>query len=242
MEYILDEEDQELVENCEKVERRWDEEEMENLRIINERIREELGKQEENDDTDLDSPEDEFMRIVNKMRETEELNKEVESRVEEEEYIKNRDIDRLSKYDDNVFLYDYIENIEGNINTGDVPGTSAETSTGSANPSPAKRRRKRGATCYTQNKRRTVSPYYATPGLVGIFQTNMELSNIIFRLHFFKQSFVQIDNIFISREQDAVATAERKRVEEERSRMAMIQESGSKYVPNMYMCEIFKIK
>ena len=31
-------------------------------------------------------------------------------------------------------------------------------------------------------------------------------------------------------------TAERKRVEEERSRMALIQESGSKYVPKMYMC------
>ena len=70
----------------------------------------------------------------------------------------------------------------------------------------------------------------------------MELSNIIFHLHFFKQSFVQIDNVFISREQDTVATAERKGVEEERSRMAIIQESGSKYVPNMYMCEIFKIK
>ena len=45
------------MENCEKVERRWEEEEMENLRIINKRMREELGKQEENDDTDLDGPE-----------------------------------------------------------------------------------------------------------------------------------------------------------------------------------------
>ena len=212
MEYISDEEDRELVENCEKVERRLDEEEMENLRIINERIREELGKQEENDDADLDGPEDEFTLIVNEMHRTEELNKEVESRVEEEEYIKNRDIDMLSEYDDDVFLYDYIENIEGNIDTGDAPGTSADTSTGTANPSPTKRRRKRGATHYTQKKRRTVPPYYTTPGLVGIFQTNMELLNIIFHLHFFKQSFVQINNVFISREWDAVATVERKRV------------------------------
>ena len=44
---------------------------------------------------------------------------------------------------------------------------------------------------------------------------------------------------FYFREWDAVATAERKRVEEERSRMALIQESGSKYVANTYMCEIF---
>ena len=148
----------------------------------------------------------------------------------------------LSKYDDDVLLYDYVENIKGNIDTGDAPGTSAQTSSGTANSSPLKRRRKRGATHYTQKKRRTVPPYYATPGSVGIFWTNMELSNINFHLHFFKQSFVQIDNIFISRELDAVATAERKRVKEERSRMAMIQESGSKYVPNTYMCEIFKIK
>ena len=36
-----------------------------------------------------------------------------------------------------------------------------------------------------------------------------------------------------------MVTVERKTVEEERSRMALIQKSGSKYVPNMYMCEIF---
>ena len=90
MEYILDEENRELVENCEKVERRLEEEGMENLRIINERMRQELGKQEENYDTDLDGPDDEFTRIVNEMHETEELNKEVESRVEKEEYIKNK--------------------------------------------------------------------------------------------------------------------------------------------------------
>ena len=38
-----------------------------------------------------------------------------------------------------------------------------------------------------------------------------------------------------------MAIAERKRVEEERSRMALIQESGSKYVAHTYMCKkIFK--
>ena len=144
----------------------------------------------------------------------------------------------LSEYDDDVFLYDYIENIEGNIDTGDMPGTSAQTSTGTANPSPAKRRRKRGVTDYTQKKRRTVPPYYATPGSVGIFWTNIQLSNIIFHLHLFQTMFSTNWQRFYFRGWDAVATAERKRVEEERSRMALIQESGSKYVPNRYMCEI----
>ena len=59
------------------------------MKIINESIMEELGKKEEEDDTDLDCPEDEFMQIVNKMRVREQLNKEVELREEEEEYIKN---------------------------------------------------------------------------------------------------------------------------------------------------------
>ena len=79
----------------------------------------------------------------------------------------------LSKYDNDVFLYDYIEQIEGNINTRHVPGTSTQTSAGTANPSPAKRRRKRGVTHYTQKKRRTVPPYYTMQGSVGIFQTNI---------------------------------------------------------------------
>ena len=202
-------------------------------------MREELGKKEEEDDTDLDCPEDEFTHIVNKMRETEKLNKEVELREEEEEYIKNRDTELLSEYDDDVFLYDYIENIKENIDTGAMPGTSAQTSTGTANPSPVKSRRKRGATHYTQKKRRNVPPYYAMPGSVGIFRTNIELSNILFRLHFFQTMFSTNRQHFYFREWDAVATAERKRVEEERSRMALIQESGSKYVANTYMCEIF---
>ena len=124
MEYILDEEDRELVENCDKLQRKWEEEQIGNLKIINESIMEELGKKEEEDDTDLDCPEDEFTQIVNEMHEREQLNKEVELR-EEEEYIRNQDADMLSEYDDNVFLYDYVENIEGNINTGDAPGTSA---------------------------------------------------------------------------------------------------------------------
>ena len=188
MEYISEEEDRELVENCDKVQRRWEEEQIENLKIINKRMREELGKKEEEDDTDLDCPEDEFTQIVNEMCETEELNKEVELREEEEEYIKNRDTEMLSEYDDDVFLYDYIENIKGNIDTGDVPGTSAQTSTGTANLSPTKRR-KRGVTHYTQKKRRTVPPYYAMPGSVGIFWTNIELSNILFHLHFFQTMF-----------------------------------------------------
>ena len=239
MEYISGEEDRELVENCDKLQRKWEEEQINNLKIINKSIMEELGKKEEEDDTDLDCPEDEFMQIVNKMCEREELNKKVESREEEEEYIKNRDADMLSEYDDNVFLYDYVENIKGNINTGDAPGTSAQISTGTANLSPAKRRRKRGATHYTQKKRRTVPPYYAMPGSVGIFRTNIELSNIIFHLHFFQTMFSTNRQHFYFREWDVVVTVERKRVEEERSRMALIQESGSKYVPNMYMCEIF---
>ena len=79
-----------------------------------------------------------------------------------------------------------------------MPETSAQTSTGTANPSPVKRRRKRGATHYTQKKRRTVPPYYAMPGLVGIFRTNIQLWNIIFHIHFFKPCFIQIDNVFIS--------------------------------------------
>ena len=177
------------MENCEKVERRWDEEEMENLRIINERIREELGKQEENDDTDLDGPEDELMQIVNEMHEREELNKEVESRVEEEEYIKNRDIEMLSEYDDNVFLYDYIENIEENIYTVDVPGTSAQTSTGNANPSPAKRRRKRGVTHYTQKKRRTVAPLLCHPRVGWYFSDKYGIVEHHFPSPFFQTIF-----------------------------------------------------
>ena len=44
MEYISDEEDRELVKNCDKVQRRWEEEKIENLKIINERMREELGR------------------------------------------------------------------------------------------------------------------------------------------------------------------------------------------------------
>ena len=131
---------------------------------------EELGKKEEEGDTDLDCPEEEFTQIVNKMRVREQLNKEVELREEEEEYITNRDADMLSKYDDDVFLYDYVENIEGNIDTGDAPGTSAQTSTLTANLSPAKRRRKRGETHYTQKKRRTVPPYYTTPGRLVFFR------------------------------------------------------------------------
>ena len=87
MEYISDEDDRELVKNCYKVQRRWEEEEIKNPKIINERMREELGKKEEDDDTDLDGPEDEFTQIVNEMHEREEFNKELESRVEEEEYI-----------------------------------------------------------------------------------------------------------------------------------------------------------
>ena len=126
------------------------------------------------------------------------MNKEVKLREEEEEYIKKRDTDMLSEYDDDVFLYDYIENIKGNIDTGDMPGASAQTSTGTANLSPVKRRRKRGVTHYTQKKRRTVPPYYTMPGLVGIFRTNIRLLNIIFRVHFFKPCFLQINNIFIS--------------------------------------------
>ena len=117
------------------------------------------------------------------------MNKEVELREEEEEYIRNQDTEMLSEYDDDVFLYDYIENIEGNIDTGDMPGTSAQTSTGSANMSPTKRRRKRGVTHYTQKKRRTVPPYYTTPGSLGIFRTNIKLLNILFRLHYFQTMF-----------------------------------------------------
>ena len=64
---FFNEEDRELVENCDKVQRRWEEEEIKNLKIINERTREELGKKEEDDDTDLDGPEDEFMQIVNEI-------------------------------------------------------------------------------------------------------------------------------------------------------------------------------
>ena len=71
MEIILDEEDRELVKNCDKVQRRWEEEQIENMKIINERMREELGKKEEEDDTDLDCPEDKFTQIVNEMRERE---------------------------------------------------------------------------------------------------------------------------------------------------------------------------
>ena len=169
MEYISDQEDRELVENCDKVQRRWEEEQIENLKIINEWMREELGKKEEEDDTDLDCPEDEFTQIVNKMCETEELNKEVELRGEEGAYIKNQDTEMLSEYDDDVFLYDYIENIEENINTGDMPGISAQTSTGTANQSPMKSRRKRDATHYTQKKRRNVPPYYAIPDRLVFF-------------------------------------------------------------------------
>ena len=89
MEYISDEEDRELVKNCDKLQRKWEEEQIGNLKIINQSIMEELGKKEEEDDTDLDCPEDEFTQIVNEMRKREQLNKEVELREEEEEYIKN---------------------------------------------------------------------------------------------------------------------------------------------------------
>ena len=90
------------------------------------------------------------MRIVNEMCETEELNKEVESRVEKEEYIKNRDTEMLFEYDDDVFLYDYVENID----TGDTPGTSTQTSTGTANPSPMKEEEKGCDPLYTKEENR----------------------------------------------------------------------------------------
>ena len=43
MEYISDEEDRELVKNCDKLQRKWEEEQIKNLKIINESIMEELG-------------------------------------------------------------------------------------------------------------------------------------------------------------------------------------------------------
>ena len=52
--YISDEEDRELVENCDKLLRKWEEEQIGNMKIINENIIEELGKKEQEDDTDLD--------------------------------------------------------------------------------------------------------------------------------------------------------------------------------------------
>ena len=60
MEYISDEEDRELVENCDKLQRKWEEEQIKNMKIINKNIIEEVGKKEQEDDTDLDCPEDEF--------------------------------------------------------------------------------------------------------------------------------------------------------------------------------------
>ena len=104
----------------------------------------------------------------------------------------------LSKYDDDVLLYDYVENIEGNIDTGDVPGTSAQTSTGTANPSPVKRRRKRGVTHYTQKKRRTVPLTMPHQGQLVFFGqiSNCQTSFSIYIV--FKPCFLQIDNVFIS--------------------------------------------
>ena len=237
MEYILDEEDRELVENCDKLQRKCEEEQIGNMKIINESIMEELGKKEEQDDTDLDCPEDEFTLIVNEMRVREQLNKEVELREEEEEYIKKRDADMLSEYDDDVFLYDYIENIEGNIHTGDAPGTSAQTSTGTANTSLVKRSRKKVRPIIHRRREELCLLTMPCQGRLVFFG---QISNVE---HHFPSTFFQTmcstnRQCFYFREWDAVATVERKRVEEERSRMALIQESGSKYVPKTYMCEI----
>ena len=98
-----------------------------------------------------------------------------------------------------------------------------------------------GATHYTQKKRRTVPLTMPRQGQL-VFFGQISIVKHHFPSTFFQTMFSTNRPLFYFREWDAVATAERKRVEEERSRMALIQESGSKYVPKTYMCEILKKK